>query len=72
MGKHIQGAERLAKELQKYPCLYEKVNKGYKETDWEEDAWRVFSIFMNNIRGPSHILKGRTFFFINFAKTFLQ
>ena len=38
MGKHIQGAERLAKELQKYPCLYEKVNKGYKETDWKEDA----------------------------------
>ena len=72
MGKHVQGAERLAKELQKYPCLYEKVNKGYKETDWKEDAWRAFSIFMNNIRRPSHTLKGRTFFFINFAKKFPQ
>ena len=27
MGKHIQDGERLAEELQKYPCLYKKGNK---------------------------------------------
>ena len=36
-----------------------------------ESSWAVFnSIFMNN-KGPSHTLKGRTFFFIIFAKTFI-
>ena len=31
----------LAEELQKYSCLYEKGNKGYKNRDWEEVAWRT-------------------------------
>ena len=36
MGKtHIQDPERMAHELQKYPCLYEKGNKGYKERETE-------------------------------------
>ena len=30
-GKNIQDAERLAEKFQKYPCLYEKGNKGHKE-----------------------------------------
>ena len=30
---HIQDAERLAKELQKYPCFYEKGNNRYKERE---------------------------------------
>ena len=51
-GKHIEDAERLAEELQKYPCLYEKGNKGYKERPEGkclESSWAVFnSIFMNN------------------------
>ena len=29
----MQDAERLAQELQKYPCLYEKGNKGHKERE---------------------------------------
>ena len=29
----MQDAERLAQELQKYPCLYEKGNKGNKERE---------------------------------------
>ena len=34
-------------------------------------GWTVLnSIFMNN-KGPSHALKGRTFFFISFAKKFI-
>ena len=32
-GENTQDAERLAGELQKYRCLYEKGNKGYKERD---------------------------------------
>ena len=40
--KHIQDAERLAEEFQKYPRL-EKVNKVYKERererDQKENAW---------------------------------
>ena len=31
MGKHIQDAEGLAEELQRYPCFYEKENKVYKK-----------------------------------------
>ena len=65
-GKHIQDDERLAEELQKYPCLYDKGNKGYKERETGRkmlgEQLLVFnSIFMNN-KGPSHALKGRTFF----------
>ena len=44
-GKHIQDDERLAEELQKYPCLYDKGNKGYKERDREENAWRTVAGF---------------------------
>ena len=39
--KSIQDAERLAGKVQKYPFLYEKGNKGYKEIDQMENAWRV-------------------------------
>ena len=41
-----QDAERLAEELQKYPCLYEKGNKGYKERVREENAWRTVEQFL--------------------------
>ena len=40
-GTHMQDAERLAEELQKYPCLYEKGNKRYKERDRKENDWRA-------------------------------
>ena len=39
--KHVQDAECLAEELQKYPCLYEKGNNRCKERDRKENAWRV-------------------------------
>ena len=32
-GENIQDAERLAEKLQKYTCLYEKGNKGYKDRE---------------------------------------
>ena len=43
---HIQDAEGLAEELQKYPCLYEKGNKGYKERDLKENTWRAVEQFL--------------------------
>ena len=45
-GKQKQDAERLAKELQKHPCLYEKGNKGYEEIDRKENAWRAVEQFL--------------------------
>ena len=38
-GENIKDDECLAEELQKYICLYAKRNKGYKEREWEENAW---------------------------------
>ena len=46
IGKHIQGAEHLAGELLKYPCLQEKRSKGYKEIDWAENAWKAVEQFL--------------------------
>ena len=44
MGKtnkaNIQEDEKLANEVYKYPCLYDKTNKGYKERDGRANAWR--------------------------------
>ena len=63
---HIQDKERLADELQKYPCFDEKGNNGYKKRPGRKcldcwSSWAVFnSIFMNN-----------TFFFTTFAKKFI-
>ena len=45
MGKtnksNIQEEERLATELSRYPCLYDKTDKGYKERDRKKNAWAV-------------------------------
>ena len=46
MGKHIQDDQRLAEELQKYPYLYERGNKGHKEGEWEEIALRTLEQFL--------------------------
>ena len=46
MGKPIQGAERLAVELQNYPCLYGKGNQGYKERDRKENSWSAVEQFL--------------------------
>ena len=44
--KHKQDGEHLSEALQKYPCLYEKGNKGYKERDREENAWKTVEQFL--------------------------
>ena len=72
--ENVQDAERLAEKLQKYPCLYKKGNKGYRERPEGkclESSWAVFNnTFMNN-KEPSHTLKGHTLFFITFAEKFV-
>ena len=45
MGKNIQDAEPLAKDLQKWPCLCEKRNKGYKERDCRKILGEQLSSF---------------------------
>ena len=45
--KTKEDAERWAEELHKYPCLYEKGNKGYKEKkNQKENAWRAVEQFL--------------------------
>ena len=46
IGKHIQDAEILAEELQKYLWLYEKGNKGYKDRAHKENACRTVEQFL--------------------------
>ena len=41
----MQDDECLAEELETYPYLYEKGNTGYKERDWEENAWKTVEQF---------------------------
>ena len=37
---NLKEEERLAEEIRKFPCLYDKSNEGYKEKDREKNAWR--------------------------------
>ena len=37
---NINADDQLSIEVEKYPCLYDKHLKEYKETDWRENAWR--------------------------------
>ena len=64
--------------LKNFRSILAFMKKKIKDTERERpegkrlgNSWTVFnSIFMNN-KGPSHTLKGRTFFFITFAKKFI-
>ena len=55
--------------------LWKKKKKIQREKDRKENPWRAVEqfliVFLWTTRGPSHTLKGRTFFFIIFAKTFI-
>ena len=68
----------MAEELQKYPRLYDKENKGYKKRDQKENAWRAVEqflmvFFMNNKEAIHTYNKGtsHTFLFITFAQKFI-
>ena len=41
------------------------------EGKYLESSWAVFNSILVNIKGPSHTLKGRRFFFITFAGKFI-
>ena len=78
MGKTYTRCWTLGWTIPEVSLLLWRKNKGYKERERErpegkclENSSAVFnSIFMNN-KGPSHTLKGHTFFFISFTKKFI-
>ena len=37
---NLKEEERLAEEVRKLPCLYDKSNEGYKEKVRKKNAWR--------------------------------
>ena len=37
---NLQEEEKLCVEVEKYPCLYDKQNKGYKDKERKKNAWR--------------------------------
>ena len=37
---NLQEEEALSTEVQRFPCLYEKSNAGYKEKDRKQNAWK--------------------------------
>ena len=37
----IKDDERLAEEVRKYTCLYDKADKGYKENERVTKAWKA-------------------------------
>ena len=53
---NIQDEERLAEEVQKYPCLYGKRNEGYKEKDRKENTWREGEQRLLNCVLSAHVL----------------
>ena len=73
--KNIQDDESLAEELQKYPCLYEKENKGYKARERKENARRVVEQvligFLRTIRNQAILWKGVHFSSLLSLKTWL-
>ena len=38
---NIQEDEILVEEVRKYPCFYNKADKGYKERDRKKNAWKA-------------------------------
>ena len=44
--ENTQDGEHLADELEEFPCLYEKGNKGYKDRDQEKNIWRRVKQFL--------------------------
>ena len=51
----IKAEEALASVVEKYPCLYNKADPGYKEKDRWQNAW----VEIENILG---LERGRTYF----------
>ena len=43
----LQDDEKLAKEVQKYKCLYDKPGRAYKERDRVANAWVAVEMALN-------------------------
>ena len=41
---YLKEEERIAEKIRKFPCLYGKDSKGYKEKDWEKTYGVKFSL----------------------------
>ena len=50
---YLKKEERIAEKIQKFPCLYDKGNEGYKEK-WEKMHGKKFSLL--NEKSNIHIL----------------
>ena len=48
--------ETLAEEVQKYPCLYNKANAGYKEKDRKINIWKNVEEALGQEKGIKHLL----------------
>ena len=48
---NLQEDDRLAIEVQKYKCLYDKTSKGYKERDRVVNAWEAVEDALDMPRG---------------------
>ena len=48
---NLKEEERLAKEIRKFPCLYDKSNKVYKENDRKKNAWLEVENFLGYEEG---------------------
>ena len=44
---NLRDDQKLAQEVQKYKCLYDKWNNGYKETDRVTNAWVAVEMALN-------------------------
>ena len=51
----LKAEEPLASAVEKYPCLYNKADPGYKEKDRRQNAW----VEIENIVG---LERGKTYF----------
>lgn len=43
--------EKLAEEVRKYSCLYDKADKGYKERDRVKNAWKEVELSLGYEEG---------------------
>ena len=53
-GKHkrsLQEDEILSEEVHKYPCLFDKTCKGYKEKDRVKNAWKEVELSLGYEEG---------------------
>jgi len=48
--------EKLAFEVKKYPCLFDKTDKGYKERDCIANAWKEVADSLEFLESGKYIM----------------